>query len=123
MDYTYAHAAARRAGHGVKFKIAGLSMRRRPTGLAPHRRLSRDQVTDIRRWAAGPGFGLARAHQAQLLHRTTFRHVAIPTLIDVLANHSWFDPAYVPGQPDAAYWDQGQATVAAVLLHTMERHA
>jgi hypothetical protein len=93
------HAASRRTG--VTFRIA-----LRPGGRSRqgrHRtKLTPAIVDELRTWAAREGFGLPRKVQAAALARR-YPHVVPATIVDVLKNESWRDPAYAPGAPDAAW--------------------
>lgn len=123
LDYRVIQRAARRSGHaGVGFKLQMPPRPRRRTGCHHNTnaaRLTLAQVQAIRAWAGGPGYGLGRTQQARALAaQPAYRHVSIYTLYDVLANASWHDPAYLPGEPDPAYW--AHQPVASVLLHVVQ---
>lgn len=105
IDYRLAQHASRRAG--VKFKV--LLPRRRYT--TNRHKLTWDDVKLIRRYAAREGYGLPVTRQVDaLLALVPARR---GTIVDVLANHSWFDPTYVPGAPDREFW---HGVAPAVLL-------
>lgn len=96
------------------------SFDRRKTGPARNAsngKLCWDMVREIRTFAGQQGFGLSTAAQIRELQKSY--PVSMPTLRDVLNNHSYYDPSYVPGQCDAGYW--GQQSVARLLLVTLQR--
>jgi hypothetical protein len=94
-----AQAASRR--QRTAFRIA-LRPGGRSRQLRHRTKLTPAIVAELRTWAARDGFGLPRKVQAAALARR-YPHVAAGTIVDVLDNESWHDPAYAPGAPDAAW--------------------
>lgn len=76
------------------------SLDRRKTGLARTngaRKLTKFEVVEIRKWVRTEGYGLTARDQAHDL--SAVYHVSENTILDVIANRSWFDPAYDPSIP------------------------
>lgn len=110
IDYRAAQQASRRVG-GLKFRLAQTP---RPRRVAQHTRLTWTSVREIRAWAAGEGWGRTMAEQSRVLGARY--GVGACTVMDVIRNLSWHDPAYVPGRPDPAVWRGVAPTVALLRL-------
>lgn len=67
-----------------------------------HRNRSRSKVTwlqvaDLRRWARSEGYGLTPAEQVRRLRQLPpYADLRDTTVIDILRNHTWYDPDYHP---------------------------
>jgi hypothetical protein len=77
-------------------------------------KLTLQNVQWARAWACGEGWGRPRHAQAAFLSQRL--RVAPVTIIDMLKNQSWYDPAYTPDQPDPAVWGGLSPTVAMLRL-------
>lgn len=83
-----------------------------------NRKLTAEQVREIRAWSQREGWGQPRERQAAIL-APRYR-VAPRTVVDVLANTSWFDASYVPGHCDKTYW--GRLTPFVAMLRICQGH-
>jgi len=86
-----------------------------------HRVLTHADVRWARAWACGDGWGRPRIDQAAFLSQRL--RVSPKTIIELLKNQSWYDPAYVPDQPDPAVWGALSPTVVMLrLLGSVRNH-
>ena len=73
-------------------------------------------VAEFRRYARQEGYVLSQREQAKHLQQTFYGYgMSREALGDVLANRSWYDATYVPGEPDHAYW-QALGPTSALLM-------
>lgn len=64
------------------------------SGHARRRKISREDVEDIRRWVRTDGWGLTPLQQARHLVATEYPYMHWATIRDCILNISWFDPTY-----------------------------
>ena len=111
LDSRAARQASWRSGQGVQFRVSEPRKVYRGQNCV----LTLASVQWARAWACGDGWGRTRIDQAAFLSRQL--RVSPKTIVDLLKNQSWYDPAYTPDEPDPAVW--GGLSPAVAMLRLM----
>lgn len=117
FDHALVKRAARRSG-SQRFHLDTTAIPRRSRYTSNAYKLNWDTVKTMRAWALDEGWGLTRKRQAEILAKRF--GAAVPTVIDVLRNDTWWDGSYVPGQlKPSSTWSA--LPLPVVLLKLMAR--
>jgi hypothetical protein len=97
IDAAMARHASRRCKAAFKVRLPLQGRSRTSHNL----KLDARCVAEIRAWASREGYGMPPGEQSRRL--AACYKVAPGTIVSVLKNDTWTDPAYVPYAPDVDY--------------------